>query len=106
VGRARDGQVQPGQGRARRGQRRAGSAPPPLKLVEIHREDIHTLPALLAILKATDFRFILFCDDLSFDQDDTSYKSLKAALEGGVEGGRTMSSSTPPPTGATSCRAT
>ncbi len=62
---------------------RAGS---PLKLVEIHREDIHTLPALLSILKASDFRFILFCDDLSFDQDDTSYKSLKAALEGGVEG--------------------
>ena len=59
---------------------------PALKLVEIHREDIHTLPALLAILKASDYRFILFCDDLSFDQDDTSYKSLKAALEGGVEG--------------------
>lgn len=57
-----------------------------LKLVEIHREDIHTLPSLLAILKASDCRFILFCDDLSFDQDDTSYKSLKAALEGGVEG--------------------
>jgi uncharacterized protein len=59
---------------------------PALKLVEIHREDIHTLPALLAILKASGYRFILFCDDLSFDQDDTSYKSLKAALEGGVEG--------------------
>jgi uncharacterized protein len=58
----------------------------PVKLVEIHREDIQGLPALLAILKATEFRFILFCDDLSFDQDDTSYKSLKAALEGGVEG--------------------
>ncbi|MFN4273866.1 MAG: ATP-binding protein [Aliihoeflea sp.] len=58
----------------------------PLKLVEIHREDIHTLPALLTILKKAEFRFILFCDDLSFDQDDTSYKSLKAALEGGVEG--------------------
>jgi len=58
----------------------------PLKLVEIHREDIHTLPALLTILKGAAFRFILFCDDLSFDQDDTSYKSLKAALEGGVEG--------------------
>jgi uncharacterized protein len=58
----------------------------PLKLVEIHREDIHTLPALLAILKDSPFRFVLFCDDLSFDQDDTSYKSLKAALEGGVEG--------------------
>jgi len=59
---------------------------PPLKLVEIHREDIDTLPKLLAILKPAPFRFVLFCDDLSFDHDDTSYKSLKAALEGGVEG--------------------
>jgi predicted AAA+ superfamily ATPase len=58
----------------------------PLKLVEIHREDIDTLPKLMAILQAAPFRFILFCDDLSFDHDDTSYKSLKAALEGGVEG--------------------
>lgn len=58
----------------------------PLKLVEIHREDIDTLPKLMTLLKASDFRFILFCDDLSFDHDDTSYKSLKAALEGGVEG--------------------
>src|SRR5690606_37742758 len=58
----------------------------PVKLVEIHREDIGTLPALLAILKTAPLRFILFCDDLSFDHDDTSYKSLKAALEGGVEG--------------------
>ncbi|WP_019170466.1 ATP-binding protein [Pseudaminobacter salicylatoxidans] len=58
----------------------------PLKLIEIHREDIDTLPKLMNILKAAPFRFILFCDDLSFDHDDTSYKSLKAALEGGVEG--------------------
>jgi predicted AAA+ superfamily ATPase len=58
----------------------------PLKLIEIHREDIDTLPKLMTILKASPFRFILFCDDLSFDHDDTSYKSLKAALEGGVEG--------------------
>ncbi|MDN2583789.1 ATP-binding protein [Aquibium sp. ELW1220] len=57
-----------------------------LKLVEIHREDIDSLPGLLAILKASPHRFVLFCDDLSFDHDDTSYKSLKAALEGGVEG--------------------
>jgi len=57
-----------------------------LKLIEIHREDIGTLPKLMTILKASPFRFILFCDDLSFDHDDTSYKSLKAALEGGVEG--------------------
>ncbi|WP_157019169.1 ATP-binding protein [Mesorhizobium xinjiangense] len=58
----------------------------PLKLIEIHREDIATLPRLLAILREAKHRFILFCDDLSFDHDDTSYKSLKAALEGGVEG--------------------
>jgi predicted AAA+ superfamily ATPase len=58
----------------------------PLKLIEIHREDIDTLPKLMGILKTAPFRFILFCDDLSFDHDDTSYKSLKAALEGGVEG--------------------
>lgn len=57
-----------------------------LKLVEIHREDIDTLPRLMTILKTAPFRFVLFCDDLSFDHDDTSYKSLKAALEGGVEG--------------------
>ncbi|MBO6539451.1 MAG: ATP-binding protein [Rhizobiaceae bacterium] len=57
-----------------------------LKLIEIHREDIATLPRLLASLKDAPHRFILFCDDLSFDNDDTSYKSLKAALEGGVEG--------------------
>jgi predicted AAA+ superfamily ATPase len=58
----------------------------PLKLVEIHREDIDTLPRLMGQLKSAPYRFILFCDDLSFDHDDTSYKSLKAALEGGVEG--------------------
>ena len=58
----------------------------PLKLVEIHREDIDTLPELLTIIRSTPYRFILFCDDLSFDHDDTSYKALKAALDGGVEG--------------------
>ncbi len=57
-----------------------------LKLIEIHREDIDTLPVLLQILRDSEARFILFCDDLSFDHDDTSYKSLKAALDGGVEG--------------------
>jgi uncharacterized protein len=57
-----------------------------LKLVEIHREDIESLPALLLALRRCDFRFIVFCDDLSFDGAETSYKSLKAALEGGVEG--------------------
>ena len=59
---------------------------PPLKLIEIHREDIETLPALMTILRDRPERFILFCDDLSFDSGDASYKSLKAALEGGIEG--------------------
>lgn len=57
-----------------------------LKLIEIHREEISSLPRCLALLKAAPFRFIVFCDDLSFDHDDTSYKSLKAVLEGGIEG--------------------
>ena len=58
-----------------------------LKVVEIHREDIGTLPQLMALLRAAPkFRFIVFCDDLSFDAQDTSYKSLKAALDGGLEG--------------------
>ncbi len=58
-----------------------------LKLVEIHREDIETLPLLMGILRHwPDDRVIVFCDDLSFDAQDTSYKSLKAALEGGIEG--------------------
>ena len=63
-----------------RGQRRA------LKLIEIHREDIETLPDLMTALRASPHRFIVFCDDLSFDAQDTSYKSLKAVLEGGIEG--------------------
>ncbi len=57
-----------------------------LKLVEIHREDIDSLPRLMRHLKANRHRFIVFCDDLSFDGGDTSYKSLKAVLEGGIEG--------------------
>jgi uncharacterized protein len=58
-----------------------------LKLVEIHREEIESLPDLMRILRGQPaFRFILFCDDLSFDNDDTSYKALKAALDGGIEG--------------------
>jgi predicted AAA+ superfamily ATPase len=57
-----------------------------LKLVEIHREDIDGLPALMSLLREAPYRFLVFCDDLSFDAGDTSYKSLKAALEGGVEG--------------------
>jgi uncharacterized protein len=57
-----------------------------LKLIEIHREDIESLPALMGLLRDAEPRFIVFCDDLSFDGGDASYKSLKAALEGGVEG--------------------
>ena len=57
-----------------------------LKLVEIHREDIESLPELMSLLRAATQRFLVFCDDLSFDAEDTSYKSLKAVLEGGIEG--------------------
>jgi hypothetical protein len=57
-----------------------------LVLIEIHREDIDGLPLLLRTLRTAARRVVLFCDDLSFDKDDTSYKSLKAALEGGIEG--------------------
>jgi predicted AAA+ superfamily ATPase len=57
-----------------------------LKLVEIHREDIESLPELMALVRPAPYRFIVFCDDLSFDAEDTSYKSLKAVLEGGIEG--------------------
>jgi len=59
---------------------------PALKLIEIHREDIESLPELMRLVRDRPERFILFCDDLSFDAGDASYKSLKAALEGGVEG--------------------
>jgi predicted AAA+ superfamily ATPase len=68
-------------GAARKGQAEGG-----LKLVEIHREDIESLPDLMALLRSARERFIVFCDDLSFDTEDTSYKSLKALLEGGIEG--------------------
>ena len=57
-----------------------------LRLIEIHREDIESLPDLMTLLRRARQRFIVFCDDLSFDADDTSYKSLKAMLEGGIEG--------------------
>src|SRR5262250_2541024 len=58
----------------------------PLKLIEIHREDIESLPDLMAVMREAPYRFIVFCDDLSFEAEDTSYKSLKALLEGGIEG--------------------
>ena len=57
-----------------------------LKLIEIHREDIESLPELMTLIRGSDYRFIVFCDDLSFDAEDTTYKSLKALLEGGIEG--------------------
>jgi predicted AAA+ superfamily ATPase len=60
--------------------------PHALALVEIHREDIPSLPRLLSLLRLSARRCLLFCDDLSFDQHDTSYKSLKAVLEGGIDG--------------------
>lgn len=57
-----------------------------LVLIEIHREDIESLPVLMGLIRDLDHRVIIFCDDLSFDRDETSYKSLKAVLEGGIEG--------------------
>jgi predicted AAA+ superfamily ATPase len=60
--------------------------PGALALIEIHREDILSLPRLLTLVRDSKRRCLLFCDDLSFDHDDTSYKSLKAVLEGGIEG--------------------
>jgi predicted AAA+ superfamily ATPase len=68
--------------------RAVGTEPGTLRLLlaEIHREDIETLPELLALVRGASFRVLVFCDDLSFDAGDASYKSLKAALEGGLEG--------------------
>ena len=57
-----------------------------LKLIEIHREDIESLPRLMTLLRDASARIIVFCDDLSFDAGDASYKSLKAVLDGGIEG--------------------
>ncbi|MEM6466005.1 MAG: ATP-binding protein [Pseudomonadota bacterium] len=64
----------------------AAAKHPGLKLVEIQREDIPTLSRLLALLATLEGRFLLFCDDLSFESDDAYYKSLKAVLDGGVAG--------------------
>ncbi|MEM8951180.1 MAG: ATP-binding protein [Pseudomonadota bacterium] len=60
--------------------------PGSLALIEIHREDIESLPTLLKMLSENERRCLLFCDDLSFDAGESSYKSLKAVLEGGLEG--------------------
>ena len=57
-----------------------------LKLIEIHREEIASLPILLGRLRSCGSQCLLFCDDLSFESEDTTYKSLKAALEGGISG--------------------
>jgi len=57
-----------------------------LALVEIHREDIPSLPDLMQTLQRSDRHVVLFCDDLSFDGDDDTYKSLKTVLDGGLEG--------------------
>jgi len=57
-----------------------------LILVEIYREDLPTLGPLLDLLRPVERQFLLFCDDLSFDGDDTHYKSLKAVLDGGIQG--------------------
>ncbi len=58
----------------------------PLKLVELHREDLPSIGRLLNILRGANERFVLYCDDLSFSHDDQHYKSLKAVLDGGIEG--------------------
>lgn len=57
-----------------------------LVLVEIHREDIATLPELMRKLAAHEAQFLIYCDDLSFDRDETDYKALKTVLDGGLEG--------------------
>ncbi|MFC3124534.1 ATP-binding protein [Pseudoroseomonas globiformis] len=60
--------------------------PASLALIEIHREDIRTLPELLNILRAGTRRCLVFCDDLSFEREDQDYKALKSVLDGGIEG--------------------
>ncbi len=59
---------------------------PELKIVELQRDDLPSVGRLLALLRGSEHRFILFCDDLSFSHDDQHYKSLKAVLDGGIEG--------------------
>lgn len=59
---------------------------PGLVLIEIQREDLPSIGRLLNLLRGQPQRFLLFCDDLSFDHDDSHYKSLKAVLDGGIEG--------------------
>src|SRR6056297_3342171 len=58
----------------------------PLKIIELHREDLASVGRLLSLLRGGEGRFLLFCDDLSFGETDEQYKSLKAVLDGGIEG--------------------
>jgi predicted AAA+ superfamily ATPase len=60
--------------------------PGSLVLVEIHREDVRTMPALLNLLRGRSRRCLILCDDLSFEKEDSDYKALKSVLEGGIEG--------------------
>jgi uncharacterized protein len=60
--------------------------PGTLKLIEIHREDIRTLPDLLNLLRGRPERCVILCDDLSFEREDADYKALKSVLDGGIEG--------------------
>jgi predicted AAA+ superfamily ATPase len=62
------------------------AAPGSLALIEIHREDIRTLPDLLNLLRPRDRRCLILCDDLSFEREDADYKALKSVLDGGIEG--------------------
>ena len=62
------------------------AAAAPLALIEVQRDEIASLPALLGLIRQTDMRCVLYCDDLSFETPDTDYKALKAVLEGGLEG--------------------
>ena len=62
------------------------AAPGALVLIEIHREDIGTLPDLLRVLRGETRRCLIFCDDLSFEREDSDYKALKSVLDGGIEG--------------------
>jgi predicted AAA+ superfamily ATPase len=58
----------------------------PLKLIEIHRDDLRTLPELLNLLRGQAERCVILCDDLSFEREDADYKALKSVLDGGIEG--------------------
>jgi uncharacterized protein len=64
----------------------AQQIPGRILLIEIHREDIGTLPDLLRLLRSASHRCLIMCDDLSFDKEDTDYKALKSVLDGGIEG--------------------